>query len=518
MKAVRLLCAAAMLASTSMLASTGMAGAQVPYYVVRDLGLDPRVESIASAINNQGHVVGSFNGHAFLYDGATVQDLGTLTGGARSWANDINEQDQVVGVSVTAGNAWRACLWQNGLRLDLGDFGGNQGMATAINNLGVVVGWAEAPDHHRIAFRYDGALMPLGLLPVSTFSEAFGINDSGAIVGESGHAFLWKDGLMTDLRPGDPLHSIALAINQSGTTVGMLGANSPYSNGSDTWAWLPDLSQVHLAGTMPAVAVNNVGVAVGLRNWAPALYDVATAKDYSLVPRTVFGDGWKILRLTDINDNGQITGYAVRMPQGGYSQAVRLDPLPAGTPFIKFPKSFVGGATVNLQIEVGVAAPIGGWTCTLDTSLAPGVHFPPTVLIPEGSTGITVPVPTSTVTAKQSLSIRVHFGPVAKATTFAVTPNTVQAFTISPLNVRSGGTATGTLTLALPATADGATVSLASSMPSAAWPVTGSVLFAAGEQVKTFTIQTGSVALDTRVSFSATAGGATRKSGLTVKP
>jgi probable HAF family extracellular repeat protein len=63
--------------------------------VVTDLG-DAAVPSEATAINERGQVVGSAGGHAFLYDGGALRDLGTL-GGNNSVARGINSSGVVVG-------------------------------------------------------------------------------------------------------------------------------------------------------------------------------------------------------------------------------------------------------------------------------------------------------------------------------------------------------------------------------------------------------------------------------------
>src|SRR5262249_39597843 len=60
------------------------------------------------AINDSGWVVGisylkeGSKGRAFLYDGKTMKDLGTLEGGKESEAAGINKQGHVVGTSIDA--------------------------------------------------------------------------------------------------------------------------------------------------------------------------------------------------------------------------------------------------------------------------------------------------------------------------------------------------------------------------------------------------------------------------------
>lgn len=71
-------------------------------------------------------------------------------------------------------------------------------------------------------------MQDLGTLPGDTLSEATGINDQGQVVGvsfPSSHAFLWEDGMMTDLNslvlPGSSLSLISTGdINDRGEITG----------------------------------------------------------------------------------------------------------------------------------------------------------------------------------------------------------------------------------------------------------------------------------------------------------
>src|SRR5207244_10248449 len=72
----------------------------------------------------------------------------------------------------------------------------------------------------------NGVMTDLGTLPGSTSSTATAINNSGQVVGNSGnHAFFWDKGVMTDLGtlPGYTGSVVARAINDSGQVVGASG-------------------------------------------------------------------------------------------------------------------------------------------------------------------------------------------------------------------------------------------------------------------------------------------------------
>ncbi len=197
-----------------------------------DLGTLGGSGSVGEAINSTGQVTGwsrtaeDLETHAFLWDGNSMQDLGTL-GGTNSYPVDINDSGQVAGTSdITLDRAQHAFLWDGANLLDLGTLGGSSSEGLAINAAGQVAGYAQNAAGADRAFRWSGGVMRnLGTLG-GTSSRGDAINASGQVAGSSQlagnsaeHAFFWNGGVMQDLGTieGD---SFALGMNDTGQVIG----------------------------------------------------------------------------------------------------------------------------------------------------------------------------------------------------------------------------------------------------------------------------------------------------------
>lgn len=222
-------------------------GYAAPSYSIQDLGeltdLSSRPESGPTGINRSGLVCGvnATNGsyHAMLYNGLWT-DLGTL-GGDESLATGINDAGQVVGYSQTADQSTNAFLWTPGGKdgvatnpqmKNLGNLGSPACEAFSVNNSGQVTGYSSlsaSPTSPQHAFLYSGGKMS-DVGTNFTFlvnSYGYGINALGHVVGiafdanfTAPHAFFFDGTHARDLGLFGGQGSAAIDINDHDTIIG----------------------------------------------------------------------------------------------------------------------------------------------------------------------------------------------------------------------------------------------------------------------------------------------------------
>jgi probable HAF family extracellular repeat protein len=358
--------------TTIVLACFSNAAAQASYKVT-DLGAEGNANlGCAMSLNNQGwteimagslppgevdNIFGTLlSGRALIDVGGFKLDLGTL-GGQNSWMNwgEINDFGQIVGFSETAvpdPNGEDICgfgthltcspfLWQVFHMSALPTLGGNNGQASAINNGGQIVGFAEngivdstcqpGTTNNRIQLPvlwkkgnqgiYKAQALPTGSDPDG---DAFWINDQGEAVGDTGtcgdatvHAVSWENGIVSPPLPDFGTGSIAQGINNQGQIVGLVGSPDNTTQYGALWqnGVLTNLGL--LPGDFGGLAsgINDHGQVVGSNfdshfNWSHAfIYQDGVMTDLN----TLFPASSNLFATmaNKINERGQISGMAI---------------------------------------------------------------------------------------------------------------------------------------------------------------------------------------------------------------
>ena len=205
-----------------------------------DISPPDSLSSQAILINDRGFVVGTFqlpdagsDTHTFFYRNGTTTDTGTLGGVSMERPVDLNNRGDIVGISSDFDR--RAFLYTDGQLIDIGDLGGPESFASAINERGDVVGWSiflSDTESHAFLYR-NGEMIDLGTLlglnAEGDESQARDINDRGDVVGDStsteifgpDHAFLYQNGEMIDLGTLGGSFSSATLINNRGDIAGI---------------------------------------------------------------------------------------------------------------------------------------------------------------------------------------------------------------------------------------------------------------------------------------------------------
>lgn len=257
--------------SGCVLAQTTGLGTPGPYVVAKLETLGAM--NAAEAINNSGQVAGFVSMQpgtttATVWNGTTPTLLNTLPGGNSSEAYGINNAGQIVGCA-SDGRTFAATVW-NGTSPTALDVSSDGSCALGINDAGTAVGWTIfTPDQFAIVWNGTD-LLGLG----GPFSAATAINNVGQIVGYSEvttesrvHAVLWNDLNVTDLGTlGGDDNSEAYAINTRGQIVGVSGSYGfLFENGTMT-------------------ALNPPSGTGGVGTWANGIDDAGDIVGYTLIP------------------------------------------------------------------------------------------------------------------------------------------------------------------------------------------------------------------------------------------
>lgn len=251
-----------------------------------------------------------------------VEDIGSL-GGGQSWAYDINDAGQIVGsYQPGSGNSY-AFLFDNDVFTNIS--GASDGVATAINNSGVAVGYAGGS---RFAFKWSGGVFTnLGLNGANDTSYAYGVNDSGNITGYrhlvgGGETAFLSDHVPSDLGTDGGTLSQGYAVNNNGNVVGYFrksDLNQAFFYSSQTGTF----SNLATGVESYALSINENDAAAGYAKSG----GVFRAVTWSSGAMTVLAGSaaYSESRANHISDDGTVVGWVADAVSGRHHAALWWD-------------------------------------------------------------------------------------------------------------------------------------------------------------------------------------------------
>lgn len=292
-----------------------------------------------SAIGPNGVVVGtashfdteSGNSKAVLWNAAgAIADL--MPSSDHAAAADINSSGQVL---ITADAITYISSQGTLTPIAAGSIGvtGNE-----MNDAGQITGWFSTSGSQHAFIYKDGVLTDLGTLPGGSISYGYGINNNGQVVGASTnsagqfHAVLWDNGAIVDLGtlPGKTA-SYARAINDAGQIVGDSTTGYPnYSSRAFLWAngVMTDLGNVVDNDYVSAIDINNLGQVIGSARTATQYRSTAFLWSNGTITNlnpVIGGAELGGCYASAINDAGQITGLCSGQPYRLLPTAAAVD-------------------------------------------------------------------------------------------------------------------------------------------------------------------------------------------------
>lgn len=334
--------------------STASSAAIPKQYTLTDLGTGlPDSPGLAPfSVNDAGIVVGTASGgllgslpsgngkpQAFIFQSGSLRALPPLKPGQITFADSINNANQIVGGSGTD-TTENATLWRpDGSVTDLGTGvpGGQFAEALFISNSGEIVGVTFGEQIGNVPTIFDGkggAKPACGDANVQ--GQANAVNERGVIVGENflqqggSAAFTCSPFTLIENPPSPRQRDFAKDINERGQIVGRMSLASGvfhpflFQNGDtkDLGTLFP--SNPHAVGA--AFSINNAGLLVGFSAEGNAIpgppivppinprafvYADGKLVDLNTLLPAGFGD-WTLVVSESVNNAGQITGGAFR--------------------------------------------------------------------------------------------------------------------------------------------------------------------------------------------------------------
>jgi len=526
---------------------------------------DARNEFIVGAAKTAGDA----RMRAFQYVGGTMTAVPVDLGGD-SVAKGVTSGGDIVGYACAATNACRPFLFSAGVATLL-EPSGRTGVANAINDDLEIAGSLTVDGSSALhAFYYaNGSLTDLGTLGGAT-SEGLAINDKGEVVGTSQtaggepRAFLWRDGVMTDLNTLLPAGSgwvleSATSISYAGQIVG----NGTLNGMSQGFLLTPPTDlELRIGGTVSLHDSNlpRDGVEAGKRMefttsvigdevgpvyvyGVKMVHTLTGPAEFVEVKRVMEGDSCELtatvvtctMPFVEVGGSGREVQLWVRTtgvgPIAHHATVTSSVPDPdtsndsisesnraiALSTFALSPASIAGGKISSANFVLTDRAPGGDAVLRLTSSRPDIAAVPATFIIPSWTNKRTFNIVPAVVSTPTTVDITATYGLVTITRTLTVVPGVLRQLYLTPTTVIGGcGTSAGRILLTGTAPPGGGLVPLSNANAKATVPA--SVTVPAGYDSTTFSVSTAAVTSPTSGVVTARYGGVSQSLNLTVRP
>lgn len=513
----------------------------------------PGSTSNAYGVNASGQAAGAATGasvQATLWSGGGV-GLGAPTGDTYSTALRINNYGQVIGLA--SGTTSHAFLWTpnspNGTAGTFRTFMGTSWTSTAndINDAGQVAGGTTIYSAFGYVYPYiftpwtpnsnPGGSDILPGLPSYFGTEAVGLNNVGQAVGEAydsngyggvfPHACYWDaNHHVYDLNDWIPQGSgwvlfAATGINDIGQITGYGTYNGLGRGFLLTPPRMQPRASIKLAPST-VIAGDTSTATVTLNAPAPpggVTINLST-NNLSLItfPASVAvagGATTATFTVQSLVKNADDFATIIGVIQNGPSATAKIKVKVAKVLLLSLNPSPVKGGSISVAtLTLTCHVPAAGLTIGLASDNA-AATAPATVTVAGLATSVQFNVNTLAVPADLAANITAAVNGTMITTTLPIQAPVLTDLSLSPTQLKVGGTSTGTVTLDSAAPAGGITVSLTST-DSTVVSVPATVNVAAGATTATFTATAQNVSIDSGATISASFHGVTKSVNMSV--
>lgn len=210
---------------------------------------------------------------------------------------------------------------------------------------------------------------------------------------------------------------------------------------------------------------------------------------------------------------------AVSTPSPGGGRATSTFTVNAGASvkgITLAPSTVTGGASnASATVVLASAAPAGGAIVQIASSNAPVAAVPASsITIPKGAKSASFTITTVSTVSTETATISATLG-VTKTATLTVKAPALKTLTVAPTQVTGGNPVTGTVTLTAAAAVN---TSVSITTGASAATIAAPVIVPAGQSSVSFSMGTSVVSRRTAVPITASAGGVTKHSSVTVLP